>query len=90
MDGTAEDAAEDDPEEGCRAEHYAHDCAEDRAKAGDVEELDEEDFPCRHCDVVNTVSLFDGRSDAFCVDSEETFDHPAVKDVAQNKEDKSK
>ena len=84
--GSAEDAAEDDPKVGGGAEEYALNGTEDGACAGDVEELDEIDFPCGHGDVVNPILL----GVAWClsarIGSEGALDKVAVEHVAEDKQ----
>ena len=80
VDGSSEDAAEDNPQIGRRTELRAHDGTEDGPRARDVEELDHEDLPSGHHDVVQPIGLADGGRHAV-VGAEYALNKAAVEDV---------
>ena len=84
MDGTGEDAAQDDPQIGGRAEFRAHDGPEDGAGACNVQELDHEDFPGWHRDEIHSVGLGNGRGLPGGIGSEYAFDEGPVEEIAEN------
>ena len=55
VNGTGEDAAEDDPDQRHRAVERAQNRTVDRPEPGDVQQLDEEDLPGRHNHVIHTI-----------------------------------
>ena len=87
MDRAAEDRSENDPEEDDGAEDRAHEGAEDRAGAGDVEKLDQKRFPGGHGDAVDTVVDGDGRR-LPVVRAENLFNDAAVGQEADQKNGK--
>ena len=86
VDGAGEDCAEHNPEQGCRPEHYAHDGAENRPHSGDVEKLNEEDFPRRHGYVVDAVGHCCRGGGALGISAEDAFGNRAIDEVASDKE----
>ena len=70
MHSATEDGAGNNPYERRRAEHHAHDGAENRAQAGDVQKLDEEHLPHRHLYIVDAVGARLRRHGALRVDAE--------------------
>ena len=55
MHRTSQDRAANDPEEDDRAEASTHQCAEDRARAGDVQKLDKKCLPFLHGNTVHAI-----------------------------------
>ena len=84
-----EDGAEDDPEQGRGAVLGAQDGAEDRAKSGDVEELDEIDLPHGHGHVVHAVGHGLGGRGTAAVDPEDFLRQHAVDGVACDEQDEA-
>jgi hypothetical protein len=80
--GAAEEAAEDDPQEGNGPPQCSCERAEDRAEPGDVEQLDQEDVRPRHRDEVDAVGLGVGRRLARRIGLEDTVDQHAIGEVA--------
>ena len=62
MDSAGKNCTECDPQEYDRSPQCALHRSEDRAEACDIQQLDQEQFPLRHDDVVNTVVDRDRRS----------------------------
>ena len=83
VDGSGEDAAEDNPQIGRRTELRAHDGTEDGACARDVEELDHEDLPSGHHDVVQPIGLADGGRHAV-IGAEYALNKAAVEEITDN------
>ena len=84
MDGAREDAAEDDPQVGRRAELRAHDGAEDGPGPGDVQELDHVHFPRGHRDEVHVVGLGDGRRHQIRIGAEHPVHERSVQKIADD------
>ena len=84
MHGSAEDAAQHDPEVGRRAELRAHDGPEDGPRTGDVQELDHEDLPRGHGDEIDAVRLGDGGRGTRRVRTEHPLYELAVEQVSQD------
>ena len=55
MYSTCENSTESDPQEDNRAPHSAGKSSEDRTKSGDVQQLYQEQLPCRHDNVVDAI-----------------------------------
>ena len=83
VNGTGEDAPQDNPQVGRRAELRAHDGAEDGTRARDVEELNHKNLPSGKNDVVYAVGHTYRRSGP-AVGSEDALNHPAVDEIAHN------
>ena len=86
VDGAGEDAAEDNPKVGYGTIPCSHDGSKDGACARNVEELNHEDFPGGHDDVVDTVGMSHGRGRTV-VRREDTLHELAIEQVAYNKRD---
>ena len=86
VDGTGEDAAEDDPEKRGGAELGSHNGATDGTNACNVQELDEEDAPRLHGNVVHAVSHRYGRGDAVGVDFHKSFGDLGIDEVSQEQQ----
>ena len=80
--GSGEDTAQYDPQVGSRAELGSHDRSEYGTEARDIQELDHEDFPRRHRNVVDSVLFGVGRSRAFRIDAEDAGNEFPVDEVA--------
>ena len=65
VDAACKDGAEGDPQEHHRAPQSTLQCTKDGAEARDVQQLDEEQLPLRHHDVVNAI--VDAHSGSFTV-----------------------
>ena len=85
-----EDASEHYPEVGRRSEQDAHDGSEDGSGAGDVEELDEEDPPCRHGKVVHAVLLLVARHPLRLARTHDALHDGTVDGIAQQQANKGK
>ena len=83
MHGTHEDAAEDYPQVGGRAEENAHDGTEDGTRTRDVQELNEVNAPGGHGDVIDSVLEAVRWGLAFWLSPEDTFDECSVEEIAQ-------
>ena len=91
MDSTHENASEHNPEICSRTICGTGNCTEDRAKAGNIEELDYKDFPCRNRCKVNTISLFIRRSLSRRVYIKIALDYLSIYEIACNqKQDSNK
>ena len=84
MHCTGKNAAKDDPEQRGRTVECAHNGAEHRAKAGNVEQLDEEDLPAGQNDVVHAVGFGAYRSEPFGINFEDFFNKDAINGVPQD------
>ena len=82
--GSAQDAAQHNPQESRRAVEHAHHGAEDRPRAGDVEELHRIDFPRRHRDEVGAVGLRVARRLTVGTDAEHLLHKRAVNKIAKH------
>ena len=89
VDGTGEDAPENDPQVCRRAELGSHDGPEDRTRTRDVEELDHEYSPGRHRDVIDSVRMGDRRGGAVLVRPENSFNDFSVEEVPYQKGQKA-
>ena len=85
MNTTCKDGAKGDPQEHHRAPQSALQSTEDRAQASDVQQLDEEQLPLRHHDVVNAIVDADSRSFTV-VRSERVVNDLAIDKVANDQE----
>ena len=85
MDGSGEDASEDDPEVGGRTELGAHDGTEDRTGSRNVQELDHKYFPSGHRDEVDAVGFGDRRGGPGCIGAEHFFDKSPVEEIPDDK-----
>ena len=85
VDAAGEDGAEGDPQEHHRPPQRALHGAEDGAQACNVQQLDQEQFPLRHHDVVDTVVDAD-RGRFPVIRPEGVVDHFTIGEVANNKE----
>ena len=85
MDATCKDGAEGDPQEDHRPPQSTLHCAEDGAEARNVQQLDEEQLPLGHHNVVNAI--VDAHSRSFAVVRSERVVHDLTIDkVADDKE----
>ena len=66
MDSAGKNGSEDDPKIDAGAPKRAGQRAEDRAETGNVQELDQEHFPCRQRHIVNAVIDADRRRRLVC------------------------
>ena len=62
MDAAGKDGAEGDPQEDCGAPQGTLHCAEDGAQARNIQQLDQEQLPLRHDNVVNAIVDANSRS----------------------------
>src|SRR5699024_6164926 len=85
VDAAGKDGAEGDPQEHHRPPQRALHGAEDGAQACNVQQLDQEQFPLRHHDVVDTVVDAD-RGRFPVIRPEGVVDHFTIGEVANNKE----
>ena len=81
MDGTCEYAAENNPQIGRGTEFGSHDGTENRTGSGNVQELDHEDLPGGHLDVIDSVCFGDGWGGAAVFRGEEALNQLAVDQV---------
>ena len=86
---TGEDAAQDNPQIGRRTVEDAHDGAEDGARAGNVEELDEQHAPQRQRHVVHAVLMRVAGHFGRGVWLEDALHHRSVEEVTQKEADES-
>ena len=84
MHRTGEDAAEHDPEIGGGTELGAHNGAEDGTRPRNVEELDHENLPTGHLDVVDAVRPADGRRRTGRVGAEDLLGETSVEKITQD------
>ena len=85
VDRTTEDATEDNPEIGGRAELRPHDSAADRTHACDIQKLNQEKLPRLHRNVIDPVGhCLRGRFTVF-INSEYPFHETAVEEVSEDK-----
>ncbi len=75
-----------DPDQSHRAVKRAQDRPEDRPDPGDVQKLDEKDFPCGHGGVVHPVGHGGTRRGAARVRAEYPLNHLAVGEVTQDEQ----
>ena len=85
VDAAGEDGAEGDPQEHHRPPQSALHGAEDGAQTCNVQQLNQEQFPLRHHDVVNAVVDADRRGFPV-IRPEGVVDHFTIGQVANNKE----
>ena len=85
VDGSPENAADDNPDIAAGTVHGPQDGPENGAEAGDVEKLDHEHFPSRHGDIIDPVGMGLGGCLAGQVGFEDLFDEFPVNEVAQDK-----
>ena len=78
---TGKNAAEHDPQEGCGAELGTHDGTADGSHARDVQELDKENAPRLHRDIVHAIGHILRRGLAFRVRTENSLGKLAVYQV---------
>ena len=88
MNCTCENCTECDPEEHNRSPHSSGQSSEDRAKSSDVEELNEEQLPLWHYDVVDTVINGNSRS-LSVIRIEDTIYELTIEEVSQNQDCKT-
>ena len=84
MNATGKDRTKGDPKEYDRAPESTLKCAEDRAEAGNVKQLNQEKLPLRHDNVVNAVIDRNGRC-LTIIRAEGVIDKFAVGEVSANK-----
>ena len=85
VDTTCKDGTKGDPQEDHRAPQSALQGTEDRAQASDVQQLDEEQLPLRHHDVVNAIVDADSRSFTV-VRSERVVNDLAINKIANDQD----
>ena len=83
---THEDAAEGDPQEGYGAVSRSQHGPEDRAQAGNVEQLDQKDPPARQGNVIHTVVKTFARSFCRGVDFDQFFQIAAINKIRTDKQ----
>ena len=83
MHSTCENSTESDPEEYDRSPQSTLQSTKDRAKARDVEELYQEQLPCRKYNIVNTIVNRDRRG-LPVIRCEDTVNYLTVGEVAGN------
>ena len=81
VNAAGEHGAEDDPKEHNRSEAGAHQRAEDRSRAGDVEQLHQKRFPCGHRHKVHAVAARKRRGFSV-VRRKDLFDHLAIEKIS--------
>ena len=86
MDGSAEDASDDNPDEAAGSVHGTQNGPEDRAETGNVEELDHEHFPGGHLYIIHAVGMSYGRGLAIGVGAESLLDEFAIDEIAENQQ----
>ena len=85
----AQDRAEYDPQEHHRAEAGAHQRAEDRPRAGDVQKLHQKGLPGLHGHAVDAVIDGDGRG-LPVIGGENPFHDPAVHGISNHQDNQGK
>ena len=78
---SAQNAAENDPQECGRAIQHAHDGAENRPQPCNVQQLDEKNAPARHDHIIHAVRTGHGGSLPGGVRPENPFQHPSVSEI---------
>ena len=86
VDRAAEDAPEDNPQVGGRAELCPHDGAADRTHPRDVQELDEEKLPRLHRNVIDPVGHRLRRRRPLLVNAEHPVHETAVEKVSEDEQ----
>ena len=82
MHRSSKDTTENNPQIGCRSKKDSHDGTEDGACAGNVQKLDEEDFPSGHGYVIHSVSLGITWCLAIRVNTKNLFHKSAIDNVS--------
>jgi hypothetical protein len=89
VNGTCKDAAQYNPKEGSRAELCSHNGSDDRTNARNIKELDEENAPRLHWNIVNAIGHSRGWRGALRVGTKEFFDECSVNEIAEDEDGQS-
>ena len=84
MHGSGEDGAQHNPQQGGGAVKRAHDGAEHRTDARDVQKLNQPQLPFGHGHEVHAVGMGDCRSGTLGLGAENLFHKAAVNEVAHD------